>query len=51
MMTMPDPAKMQSMITEGSLLVHIVFGAVLGAVTTLLLIKMQARSKENSKLV
>jgi len=50
MMTMPDSAKLQGMITEGSLLGHIVFGAVLGAVKTLLLIKTQARSKEKSKL-
>ncbi len=51
MMTMPDPAKLQSTITEGSFLGHISFGVVLGAVTTLLPIKTQARSKEKSKIV
>ena len=51
MMTMPDPAKLQSTITQGSLLGHTVFGAVLGAVTTLLIIKTQVRNKEKSKLV
>ena len=36
---MPDMAKMQSMIIGGSLLSHIVYGAVLGAVVTFLVMK------------
>jgi hypothetical protein len=38
-MMMPDMAKMQSMIIGGSLLSHIVYGAVLGAVVTILVMK------------
>jgi len=36
-----EMVKIQSMIIWGSLLNHVIYGAVLGAITTLLLIKTQ----------
>jgi hypothetical protein len=42
MMNMPDMAKMQSMIIGGSLSGHFVYGAVLGSVVTVLLIKTRS---------
>lgn len=48
-MMMPDMAKIQSSIIGGSLLGHVVYGAVLGAVTTLLLVRTKA--PDTKKLV
>jgi hypothetical protein len=39
MMNIPDMAKMQSIIIGGSLLGHVVYGAVLGAAVTVLMMK------------
>lgn len=46
---MPDMTKLQFSIIGGSLLGHVVYGAVLGAVTTLLLVRTKAQ--DTKKLV
>jgi len=48
-MMMPDMAKMQSSIIGGSLLGHVVYGAVLGVVTTLLLVR--TKTPDTKKVV
>ncbi|MFL6430321.1 MAG: hypothetical protein ACJ71X_02540, partial [Nitrososphaeraceae archaeon] len=47
MTMMHDMAKMQSMIIGGSLLSHIVYGAVLGVVVTVLMVKTAGTARKD----
>jgi hypothetical protein len=49
MAMMPDMAKMQSMIIGGSLLGHVVYGAVLGSIVTVLLVKTRTGREKTSR--
>jgi len=49
MAPMPDMAKIQSMIIGGSLLGHVVYGAVLGTIVTVLLVKRRTGQEKISK--
>ena len=49
MAMMPDMAKIQSMIVGGSLLGHVVYGAVLGTIVTILLVKTRTGREKISR--
>jgi hypothetical protein len=49
MAMMPDMAKIQSMIVGGSLLGHVVYGAVLGTIVTVLLVKTRTGREKISR--
>ena len=49
MAMMPDTAKIQSTIIAGSLLGHLVYGAVLGSIVTVLLLKTRKGEEKISR--
>jgi hypothetical protein len=49
MAMVPDMAKIQSMIVGGSLLGHVVYGAVLGTIVTILLVKTRTGREKISR--